>query len=446
VRAWVGGVTSATATIAIGLNLPEPNVTLKVSPIADLSSGVTTYGPVPTNANKTAFFTVVPSDNVNYYQVWIGGVAVGAIRSFQGFPQAGVPQNFKFACGGCSDTGSNTNLYTAVKAQNPILMIEYGDLHYWNINTNDIALFRKALDTVALAPKRGSLFDSVPLAWVWDDHDFADDNSDGTNPAKPASQAAYRENVPSYALPSSSGAVYQSFVIGRCRFVLTDLRSERDSKLNADSSTHTQMSLEQLTWFKAELTAAKLERQIVFWFSTVPWIAPAGDNNSDDWGGFTFERAAVADFIQQLDWPNIIIFTGDQHSAAIDDGTNDKYTTDGLGNSCPVFLPFPENQTTQVYGGTYTQGPLSHAQTRLMGFAGIVTVTDDGLNITVKLDVINELGVVMTFTVVRSFTCFTQISSFDAAFSKVSPFDPTFTRIGSTAVTYTKKSSVDPCA
>jgi hypothetical protein len=195
-----------------------------------------------------------------------------------------------------------------------------------------------------------------------------------------------------------SGPVYHSFVVGRCRFVLTDLRSNRDPNANPDGPTHTMMGATQLQWFLAELTTAKEQGQFVFWFSTDPWIAPVGDNNGDDWGGFVTERRTISDYIEANGLGNsIAILCGDMHSAAIDDGTHDRYNTDGSANGLVVFLPFPENQTTQIYGGQYTQGPITHAGTRLMGFAGLVNVVDSGSQICVTFQVINELGVQLTY-------------------------------------------------
>src|SRR5229473_606093 len=148
------------------------------------------------------------------------------------------------------------------------------------------------------------------------------------------------------------GPIYHSFVYGRCRFVVTDLRSMRSPDDQTDNSSKTMMGATQLQWFLSELTTAKEQGQFVFWFSTVPWIAPAGDNNSDNWGGYTFERTVISNYIETNGLGNrLAIICGDMHSAAIDDGTHDRYNTDGTANGLVVFLPFPENQTTQIYGG-----------------------------------------------------------------------------------------------
>jgi alkaline phosphatase D len=270
------------------------------------------------------------------------------------------------------------------------MYIQYGDFHYWNINTNNQALFNIAIDDQHSMIKRKKLFLSMGMDSVWDDHDYGPNNASSTSPSKPAAVAIYRLLYPNYTLPDSS-AVYHSFVIGRCRFVLSDLRSERDPNGNPDGPTHTMMSPTQLAWFENEILTAKNLGQLVFWMSTVPWNAPAGDNNGDDWGGFINQKTQIINYIASISMQQqIIICTGDMHAAAIDNGTN--------ANGFVNFAPFPENQTSQLYGGGFTQGPITHAGTRIMGFGGIITVTDSGgPTINVKLDVINEVGIQLSY-------------------------------------------------
>ena len=401
--AIVGGVQSATAKVTVKFTVPIAAAYLRVG-VSPTMASYTTYGPVVTTANNTAIFSITTTPNIlNYYQAVVNNVPLGSINSFKGFPAENTPASFVFGCGGCSDTGSNSNIYTAINNNNPLLFVNYGDLHYMNVNANNIGLYRLAFDTAMMAPKQQALYDNVTFDYMWDDHDFGPDNTDGNNPGEVAAWSFYRENFPSYSLPASQ-AIYHSFVVGRCRFVLTDLRSERDPNSNPDGPTHTMISATQLNWFKNELSLAKSNNQVVFWFSTVPWIiSGANDGNAgDSWGGFVTQRTAISNYIQSLNYSNIIIFCGDMHSAVIDDGTHDKFNSDGTGNNLTMFLPFPLNQTTQTYNGTWTQGPLAHNQTRLMGFAGIVTVTDNISTIAVKMDVINELGTQLTFT--KNFT------------------------------------------
>jgi alkaline phosphatase D len=438
---WVGGVTDILAKINIKLNLTEPNVFLKVGLLADLSDGQL-FGPAATNANNVVQFIIATTPNTKYYyQVVVASVPYGKIASFSSFPVVGKPASFVLACGGCSDIGSNSNIFNAIKAKNPLVFIEYGDLHYWNIDSNTVALFRLGYDTVGQTPKRARLYDAVARDYMWDDHDFGKDNSDGTSPSKPAAESSYRESVPSYPLPSLIGQVYHSFLIGRVRCVVTDLRSERSPNANIDNASKTMMGPEQLAWFYNELLTAKANSQFILWFTTTPWIAPSGDNNSDDWGGFATERQAIANFIQANALDGIMLTaSGDMHSAVIDDGTNDIYTSDGKGNHVPYFLPFPLNQTTQTYGGNWTQGPFVHNGTRLMGFAGIITVTDNGYQLKIQTDVINELGTVTSFCRVYNypFSVFTlERPSGVIYLAEGAPFSSQFTGETPAATNYT---------
>jgi hypothetical protein len=67
----------------------------------------------------------------------------------------------------------------------------------------------------------------VPIAYIYDDHDYGGNDSDGNAPSKPAALSAYKSFVPHYSLASPNGeAIYQAFTIGRVRILLTDSRSE----------------------------------------------------------------------------------------------------------------------------------------------------------------------------------------------------------------------------
>jgi len=251
-----------------------------------------------------------------------------------------------------------------------------------------------------------SIFDAGILGYQWTNNEWHHVSTGGFNGT---SYAAFKaatglgatdtqfDGVPGAPVILSAGPIYHSFIIGRCRFVLTDLRSNRSPNGNPDNASKTMMGATQLSWFLGELTTAKAQGQFVFWFSTVPWIAPVGDNSSDNWGGFTTERQVISNYIEANGLGNsIAIICGDMHSAAIDDGSHDRYNADGTANGLVVFLPFPENQTTQTYGGVYTQGPITHAGTRLMGFAGLVNVVDNGQQLAITYQVFNELGVQLT--------------------------------------------------
>ena len=73
-----------------------------------------------------------------------------------------------------------------------------GDLHYLNITSNAFVKFRMAYDQVLLSRRQSLLYRSTPLVYVWDDHDFAGNNSDRGAPSHFAARYVYEEYVPHY--------------------------------------------------------------------------------------------------------------------------------------------------------------------------------------------------------------------------------------------------------
>jgi alkaline phosphatase D len=152
------------------------------------------------------------------------------------------------------------------------LFLHLGDMHYVNSSRNDPRYFRAAWDTVLASTTQGALYRSVPLASVWDDHDFGPNDADGRSPSRPAARHVYREYAPHYPLPAGDGdtAIYQAFSFGRTRFIVTDLRSERSPGRMPGGPGKTMMGAAQMKWFKRELAESSRSHAVVFWGSSVP--------------------------------------------------------------------------------------------------------------------------------------------------------------------------------
>jgi alkaline phosphatase D len=193
----------------------------------------------------------------------------------------------------------------------------------------------------------------VPFAFMWDDHDFGPDNSDKNASGKPASLLVYRERIPHY--PVGTGPIQQAFSVGKVRFILTDLRSEREPNSTTDSASKTMMGTEQKAWFKSELLAAKSTHDLTIWVSTVPYVA-AATSGGDHWGGFTTERTEIADYLKSNGISNIFIISGDAHCLAANNGLNADYATGG-GMPIPEALASPlDGDDTKPKGGPWSEG------------------------------------------------------------------------------------------
>src|SRR5690606_17415587 len=142
----------------------------------------------------------------------------------------------------------------------------------------------------------------------------------------------YQEYVPHYPLAAGSGNVpiYQAFTIGRVRFILCDLRSEKTPRSEPDDPAKTMMGSAQKAWFKSQLLAARDQYPLMIWISTVPWIGQA-DDGEDFWAGYTTERQELAEFIEHYNINNLLMLCGDAHMVALDDGSNTNYAGSGPG-------------------------------------------------------------------------------------------------------------------
>jgi phosphodiesterase/alkaline phosphatase D-like protein len=236
-------------------------------------------------------------------------------------------------------------------------------------------------------PAQAALYRSVPIAYVWDDHDYGRNDADSTAPSRPAAMQAYRDFVPHYPLATHDSPIYQGFTIGRVRVLITDTRSGRRP---ADA---TMLGAEQLGWLEAQLTAAASRFPLVIWVNPDPWIA-ADDPTADHWGGFEAERTEIAELIGRLELDGLLMLSGDAHMVAIDDGTNNVYAE---GARFPVFHAGALDRPGSVKGGPYSAGAYPGG-----GQFGVVTIRDDGASITVELsgrDWTGEELVHHTFTV-----------------------------------------------
>lgn len=371
---WTGGVTSSSFEARAKIAYATEKVRLVVSTSPDLAPAVrSAYDPAG-NGNRVAALRVagLSPSTVYYYGVEVDGEIDAYQRGqIETFPDG--PATFTIAFASCARSGSNGAVFDAMRASEPLLYIEAGDLHYENIDTNDRAKFRTAYDRVLTSPAQSALYRNVPIAYMWDDHDFGGNNSDSSSRSKQAARLSYRENVPHYDLPAGDGndAIYQAFDIGRARVIITDTRSERGAEPAAGGKGRSMLGSGQLAWLKQELATASRTHSLVIWVNPDPWIS-AGDPDGDDWGGFAFERADIADFVARNGIRNLVMLSGDAHMIAADDGSNSGYSTSGAPGF-PVFQAGALDRPGSEKGGPYSEGAFPGA-----GQFGLLTVEDDG--------------------------------------------------------------------
>lgn len=374
---WSGNVTPTSATVTARLTTPGLRVRLHVSQNEALtqpiySSAITTSA----TTGNTAKLTVqgLQPDTDYYYGIEVaGGLRSEAVSRgrFRTFPLGRA--SFRIAFGSCGDfRAPDQSAYDAIMRERPLLFINMGDLHYSDTNSTVADDYRVNYDSVLGHPVQGALYRSVPMAYMWDDHDYCGDNADTTAIGRDTARAVYKERVPHYPIASAGGALAQAFTVGRVRFLMTDLRSASVAASQKESPWKTKLGTSQKAWFKQELINARDSGfPLIVWICPDPWIAPAqvGD---DSWGGYATERTEIANFIRDNRITNLVMLSGDMHGLAFDDGTNSDYATGG-GARITVMHAAALTSEGSIKGGPYTSGAFPGSQQY-----GMLEVYDNG--------------------------------------------------------------------
>jgi len=279
--------------------------------------------------------------------------------------------NFTIAAGGCAWTGSKNDIFNHIADEDPLLFLHLGDMHYEDINADDVEIRIDAIDKVLGSPSQANLFGKTSFVVQWDDHDWLGNDSSGYCPVEPepcqgreAALESYRVGLPYYEpLPASVtqgnetvsiDASYHAFTIGTVRFIISDLRSGQ-----SEESIYTD---EQKAWLFSELASAS-EYDFVVWVTPSPWLGKAKEDES--WFGFPDDRSELSDYITPTlggpDGPqNLIALSADAHMLAFDDGRNTYYGTlappsaDVL--SFPILMSGPLDRLGSAKGGPFSQG------------------------------------------------------------------------------------------
>lgn len=358
-------------------------------------------------------------DTTYHYALEVNGkLERGRRGQFRTFPPPRAA-SFNFAFASCARTASTSEVFDAIRENKPLFYMNVGDFHYQNLTNSDMRKFREAYDLVLTSPQQSDLYRSTAFFYMWDDHDFGGNNSNRKSTSQVAVKRAYAEYVPHYKLtePIGEAPIYQTFTVGRAKFIITDLRSDRDDPKIKDDEKKTIMGAQQKEWFKHELLSAKGKYPLIFWVSSVPWLGVRGSNyykiptnyygfvhhtnfpgqvstnrsgrgrdrtpgsGEDHWSAFATERREICDFVVTNNITGLAILHGDAHMFGADDGRNGDFSSMG-GFRVPVLCGGPLDQSSSIKGGPYSHG-VYKVRRNEGGFA-LMSVNDRGDRIDVR--------------------------------------------------------------
>lgn len=249
------------------------------------------------------------------------------------------PPPFKMALGSCSYVnepaydrpgrpyGADYNIFTTIHQMRPDAMLWLGDNTYlrepdWFSRTG---FLHRYTHTRSL-PELQALLASTHHYAIWDDHDYGQDNSDGSFVHKDLSTDVFRLfwGNPTCGLPGQGGTT-SAFKWADMDFFLLDNRYFRTAN-NRKTGQPTLLGQEQLEWLVNALVSSR---------APFKFVAVGGQVLNTHAGHETYinlapdERAFLLKRIEEEGIRNVVFLTGDRHHTELSKLT--------LGNGIDIY-------------------------------------------------------------------------------------------------------------
>lgn len=448
---WLGDLSYNSITMVSRVKLcTTVNVIFSQSPALIGSSLVSEQFPDVNNSVRHTITDLQPNTKY-YYQLMDTPLGtglpspIGDIGSFTTAPQPGKPSSFRVACSSCQskadtlpyDDGEfESPAFPNVQAYAPLWFAHLGDFHYAGVESADPNRHLQAIERQIVGdpdhvdnipfPGLKSFCENIPMFYNISDHEYSENNGDNcfagyvqdkdthvitldpdhkTYYSTIANQIAFNKYVPADLSTNGDGGAngrYRSWVNGRVRFIMIDIRTtDRSAGFSANGPSKTMLGAKQLAWLFEMLLMPEPVKVIlgdVQWSgpapgevdgigSTIssPWVTDTAyyEKNAtywDKWVNYSHERDLISDFITTNN-VQVEYWGGDGHFLGTDDGTNN------LHGGFPVLACSPMYQHGQghhkeYYGTCFdrtdpdTNGDTNRAQYMRIEFI------DDGEHIT----------------------------------------------------------------
>ena len=230
---WAGALQPTSIRVTAKLLEIPKRVRLVVSTKPDFSSSISgPFGNVdPGNKDLVSLFIsgLQPGEKY-YYAIEPDGKLDTSYDDVGSFMTPGDSAfSFRFTLASCLHSNSHHPVLKRIAEKDPLFFLQMGDFHYDNPNSSSsLNVHQLPYERLLANDVYQSFFRKIPFAYMWDDHDYAGNNSDSTASGKANARIAYREYIPHYAFgtvsPENNAPIYQSFTIGRVRYILKNLR------------------------------------------------------------------------------------------------------------------------------------------------------------------------------------------------------------------------------
>jgi alkaline phosphatase D len=238
----------------------------------------------------------------------------------------------RIGVGSCFNQNRPGGLLGTAMRTRPQLFLFMGDNVYGDTNSPDLDELVAAYAAALARPDYRRFRASVPIAAVWDDHDFGLNDAGVTYAYKDASRPLFFDfwDVPADSPRRATGGIYEAFITGpagaRVQTILLDTRSFRDDWMPTDAlgvpgkeryvenpdPSRTVLGAAQWAWLEAQLLQPADVRLIVTSYQLV-----ADGHGYECWRLFPAERARFYALLAKTRANGVVLLSGDRHRAGL---------------------------------------------------------------------------------------------------------------------------------
>lgn len=234
----------------------------------------------------------------------------------------------------CAQQNEDQSIWDRIAADSPDLVLYFGDNVYGDVRSNDPSLpelkaaYMRLADSEPFARVRAA----APVLTVWDDHDYGLNDAGAEYRFKEQSEKLFEYvwNIGPDDPRAARPGVYGSWTVGedgkRVQIIMMDLRYFRSplkptDKMNEkgkerylpdDDPSKTMLGAEQWAWLAEEL---KKPADLKLLVSSVQVLSEG--HGWEAWRLLPAEREKLYALIEASGPKNLIVLSGDRHSAAL---------------------------------------------------------------------------------------------------------------------------------
>lgn len=258
----------------------------------------------------------------------------GAIRAQ---PMASAPLDAgkplsRIVFASCAQQNEDQSLWDKIADENADLLLFIGDNVYGDVRSNDAALpeLKAAYMRLAMSAPFARVRAAAPMLTTWDDHDFGMNDAGGDYRFKTQSEALFEYVWDVKDARSERPGVYGAWIVGepgrRVQIIMLDTRFFRSPLKATDEQgargkerwlpdpdpAKTMLGEAQWAWLEDELKKPADLRLLV---SSIQVMSEG--HGWEAWREFPLEREKLYDVIDRTGARDVMILSGDRHSAAL---------------------------------------------------------------------------------------------------------------------------------